>query len=245
MRSELEKLRSLATSIGREDLRKVVEKLLENPELSISSAKPLISLEECPAAPRKHHAFRGGLALHTLSVAKLALALARILEEVYGIEVDKDLVLATAILHDLYKLYQYDRDPVEGGYRAREDWYLSHDYALIAQLGYMKAPEDLIRTSSEVHGIAPITTFEGLIVHLADSVDARIGEYVQNIVLSRIKIVENEGCKPFRVFLELVDRYGLPNIVKKALGNPDELRSLAIEVCRSLKGQNIDPSSRL
>ncbi len=57
----------------------------------------------CPAAVRLHHAICGGLLYHTLSVVRLAQAAC----EIYPF-VDKDLLLAGAILHDLAKTEELD-----------------------------------------------------------------------------------------------------------------------------------------
>jgi len=210
----VEDLAKLAESlIKREDVKRAVLGILRNPRLTVSSREPLITLEESPAAPRKHHMFPGGLLLHTYSVTVLAAAIARVMREVYGVQIDEDLVVAAAILHDLYKYYQYERDEAGGGYKPRDDWYLSHDYALVAELAARNAPEDLIRVATEVHGVAPITTFEGLVVHLADSADARIGEFIQNMILARAKQLEASGCNTAAVLIEAVRALGLKTVV--------------------------------
>lgn len=209
VREYMEKLVSLAKDISNKDLRNVVLDLITEPLLSFTSVQPLISFQESPAAPRKHHMFTGGLIVHTYSVARIALALCDILEEVYGIHVDRDLVLAAAILHDIYKFYQYVRDDREGGYKARDDWYLSHDYAIVAELAYRKAGEDIIRVVSEVHGVAPIKTYEGLIVHLADTIDAKFGEHFQNSVIALIQELAKNGSKPYAILNDIVKKHGV------------------------------------
>lgn len=57
----------------------------------------------CPAAVRLHHAVCGGLLYHTLSVARLAQAVCAIYPFV-----DRDLLLAGALLHDLSKTAELD-----------------------------------------------------------------------------------------------------------------------------------------
>ena len=59
-----------------------------------------------PAATSVHHAFEGGLALHTYTVTYIALQLLK----VYGdrVNIDKDLMLTGALLHDIGKLEEYD-----------------------------------------------------------------------------------------------------------------------------------------
>jgi 3'-5' exoribonuclease len=55
-----------------------------------------------PAAKELHHAYLGGLLEHTVSVVKLCDAIAAH----YGGAVDRDLLLASAILHDVGKIYE-------------------------------------------------------------------------------------------------------------------------------------------
>lgn len=59
--------------------------------------------KRAPAAITVHHASLGGLLDHTLHVTRVAEALARIYSDV-----DEDLILAGAILHDVGKLHEYD-----------------------------------------------------------------------------------------------------------------------------------------
>ncbi len=56
-----------------------------------------------PAAFKLHHAIRGGLLYHTLSIVKLASAVCRLYPSV-----DRDLLLAGAILHDISKIDEFD-----------------------------------------------------------------------------------------------------------------------------------------
>ncbi|MEM1526885.1 MAG: HD domain-containing protein [Ignisphaera sp.] len=224
----VEKLKSIALSINNDDVKKIVLDLLENPRLSFASNKPLIQVEVSPAAPRKHHMFTGGLFVHTYSVAKIALTLCNIFEEIYGIPINKDLVIAASILHDIFKYYQYTIDDKEGGYKARDDWYLSHDYAIVAELALRGAKDDLIRVVSEVHGIAPIKTFEGLIVHLADTIDARFGEYIQNNAISLLKELEDYDIKPYAILDEIIKSEG-----PKVLGFLAKDRDIFIDIVRN------------
>ena len=232
----LEALLSLADTIESNRVRAMVKNILENPTLSFTSVKPKITLEESPAAPRKHHLFPKGLMLHTYAVAMLAKAIAEVVERVYGIKVNRDLIIAAAILHDLFKFYQYDRDNINGGYKPRDDWYMSHDYALVAELARRGADEELIRIATEVHGIAPITTLEGLIVHLADSIDARLGEAIQSTILSKAKDVEVlMGCKQVILLIEALNKYGLRYIAELAYREPDKLREVFYQLCSEMK----------
>lgn len=56
-----------------------------------------------PAAFRLHHAIRGGLLYHTLSILRLAECTCRIYPSI-----DRELLLSGVILHDIAKLYEYE-----------------------------------------------------------------------------------------------------------------------------------------
>ena len=58
---------------------------------------------DLPAAFRLHHAIRGGLLMHTLSICKLAVTVAAVYPSV-----DHDLLLAGAILHDVAKSEEFN-----------------------------------------------------------------------------------------------------------------------------------------
>jgi len=175
-------LKCFARSISDERVRSIVLDLLENPVITFTRVEPKISILESPAAPVKHHAYPGGLIDHTISVVELALSIARTFERVYNISSNLDLVVGAAILHDLFKYYQYEPDPVTGGVRPRSDWYLSHEFSMIAELTKRGAPDDLIRVIAETHGTVGFSKIEGQIVHLADSIDSQFASQIQDIV---------------------------------------------------------------
>lgn len=59
-----------------------------------------------PAATSIHHNYKGGLAKHSLNVCKQCLAYF----EIYKERIDKELLVAGALLHDLGKLSEYNAD---------------------------------------------------------------------------------------------------------------------------------------
>lgn len=75
------------------DLRKIVTAVLDDNRLA---------LLYWPAAFKLHHAVRGGLLLHTLSIVRLAEGVCR----VYPF-VDRELLISGAILHDIAKLSEF------------------------------------------------------------------------------------------------------------------------------------------
>ncbi len=86
-------LMQLAENFADEDLRKIVTAILQDNRLK---------LLYWPAAFQLHHAVRGGLMLHTLSIVRLAQNVCR----VYPF-VDEELLISGAILHDIAKLAEF------------------------------------------------------------------------------------------------------------------------------------------
>ncbi|MEE8450152.1 MAG: HD domain-containing protein [Thermodesulfobacteriota bacterium] len=88
----LNELRQLFEPVQRPALVKLVHALFADKEI-------ISGFCQVPAAKRRHHVYLGGLLEHTLSVVKLA---ARVAE--HYPEVDRDLLLVGALLHDLGKI---------------------------------------------------------------------------------------------------------------------------------------------
>ena len=88
----LSALRGFAQSVVDPDIRAVLQSILDNPEVS----EPL---KVAPAAVRLHHAYRGGLIEHVVSICQAA-------EVVVGQypRLNRDWLIAGAILHDLGKI---------------------------------------------------------------------------------------------------------------------------------------------
>ncbi len=74
-------------------IRGLVDKFFENKEL-------VSAFMYMPAGKAIHHVYRGGLLEHTLSMARLAVAICNH----YGTRINKDLLLAGVLLHDIGKV---------------------------------------------------------------------------------------------------------------------------------------------
>jgi 3'-5' exoribonuclease len=61
------------------------------------------SFKLAPAAKRVHHAYLGGLVVHTRNVLRLAEAVSKVYENL-----NVDLLMTAAVLHDVGKVYEYD-----------------------------------------------------------------------------------------------------------------------------------------
>jgi 3'-5' exoribonuclease len=62
---------------------------------------------EWPASTKLHHGYEGGLASHTLNVVKNAISL---WENYQGENIDVEVIVAAAMLHDYGKLTEYNKD---------------------------------------------------------------------------------------------------------------------------------------
>ncbi len=105
--------RIVCAEIAGTALRQTVESILET-----HAAR----LQRFPAARRHHHAFAGGLLEHVLSVTRTCLYLAEKYAEKYpdlDPPLDKGLVVAGAILHDIGKLEELAMEPADTRYTAR------------------------------------------------------------------------------------------------------------------------------
>jgi 3'-5' exoribonuclease len=147
------------------------------------------ALLRMPAARHNHHAFVGGLLEHTLSVTRSAMYLADKYAEYYpelSPPLDRSLVVAGAILHDIGKLRELQQKPEGTSYTAAG-----------ALIGHLLQGRDIVREAAARHGVPPEAllrlehlviahqrlpewgspkppmTPEALIVHYCDDLDAK------------------------------------------------------------------------
>lgn len=140
-----------------------------------------------PAGMRLHHAYIGGLLQHSVDVAGIAQALA---ERIGG--VDKDLIVAGALLHDIGKLREISSDI--GFPYTMEGRLLGHVAmsAVMVQEAADKAKvtgpklQQLLHIVLSHHGEqekgSPVAcaTKESFIVHYADEIDAIMNQFSKN-----------------------------------------------------------------
>jgi len=172
MMDEVEKL---AAKIKDEALREKVLDLLRNPKLDLES--PRLSVEECPAGAYQHHSYSGGLLQHTVGVTELSITLCDLVENVYGGEIDRDTVLAGALMHDIMKCYTYEPRG-DGSYMSSAlGEKVDHLTLLVAELYKRGFPVDVIHVAASHHGdVSPVKprTMEALIVSIADLADSEL-----------------------------------------------------------------------
>ncbi|MEN8374092.1 MAG: HD domain-containing protein [Gemmatimonadota bacterium] len=172
-------LDDLVESISDDGLRAVVRRCLD-PATDVGRL-----FLRSPAAKRNHHAYAGGLLEHTLSVTQACDGLARH----YGEDVDRDLLVAGALLHDIGKTREISLAP--GFPYSDEGRLLGH---IVIGLAHVEAAARLEpgldegRRTLLLHLIAahqgryewqsprePMI-LEALLLHYADDLDAKMAQ---------------------------------------------------------------------
>lgn len=139
--------------------------------------------KNAPAAKNVHHAYRGGLLEHSLSVARLCLRLAAQYSHI-----DKEILLAGALLHDLGKIWEFSDGVVHEYTNAGR--LLGHTYLILEQLlpllqksglepELIQHFKHLVISHHGEHefGAACIPqTSEAFLLHYADMIDARMAQ---------------------------------------------------------------------
>ncbi|HTX69724.1 MAG TPA: HD domain-containing protein [Thermoleophilia bacterium] len=173
-----ERLAALVDSVSQPHVRALLERAFDG------SREPGATFAVAPAAVRNHHAYRRGLLEHSLIVAEAAAGVASRFASV-----DRDLVVAGALLHDVGKTLAYTSDGLspqmtDAG-RLHGEIVMGHD--LVRDLIDEDAdfPAELAVRLRHIivahHGMrekgSPVVpqTREAVIVHYCDDMTARIG----------------------------------------------------------------------
>lgn len=179
-----QKLRALANKIRDRKLRGKVVELLENPTFEIAGTKYTgLPLEVSPAGLSHHHSYPGGYIEHVISTANIALAICSSAEKVYGGKVNRDIVIAGVLLHDIFKplTYAVNKNGTYGKTSLAD--YMDHLSIVTSELVRRGFPLEVIHLVSAHHGeYGPIRphTIEALICHLADLADSRFNGEILN-----------------------------------------------------------------
>ncbi|ABR30886.1 phosphohydrolase [Thermosipho melanesiensis] len=92
-------LNNMIKSIKNYHLKKLLEEIFNDKELSEK-------FKEAPAGLKIHHNYRGGLAEHSITVAKMCDNLSKVYPWI-----NRDLLITGALLHDIGKIYDYVINP--------------------------------------------------------------------------------------------------------------------------------------
>lgn len=178
------KIKALTNKISNKDLRKKVVELLQNPTFEINGKKYSgLTLDVAPAGRTRHHAYPGGYLEHVTSTKNIALAMCNSVEKVYGGKINRDLVIAGVLLHDIFKPATYSVN--KNGYYESTGVgeYLDHLSLATSELTRRGFPLELVHIVTAHHGsYGPVRprTVEALVCHLADFADSRLNGEVLN-----------------------------------------------------------------
>lgn len=172
-----ERLHALIDSVSQPAIRALLERAFDG------SREPGATFLLAPAAVRNHHAYRHGLLEHSLVVAECAASVAGRFANV-----DRDLVVAGALLHDIGKTQAYVSDGILPAMtdigRLHGEIVIGHDlvHRLIEELPDFPAELGLrlLHIVISHHGMrekgSPVVpmTREAIIVHYCDDMTARL-----------------------------------------------------------------------
>ena len=173
------RVRKIVGKIKDEPLREKVAELVENPTIEIGGKVYAgMPLDAAPAGVSRHHSYPGGLVEHVVGATEIALSLCDVVEKVYHGKVERDLVLAGVILHDIFKPLTYEMAE-DGSYMMTPlAERIDHLTLVVAELVRRGFSLDLTHIVCAHHGgqAGPIwpRTVEALVCHLADLTDSRL-----------------------------------------------------------------------
>lgn len=182
----MEKLIELANQIEDVELRKKVVDFLKDPKLShkdfkkypredINKVKTPFTISNIGTVER------GDLVNHTIVVANLCMKTAEEIKKNYGVDINKDYLLAGAILHDIMKIYEWKMNkqgPEHTGIL------LDHSMLAVAEFYARGFPEQVIHIVAAHFGEGsptPPRNFEALILHYIDTLVSLTEFYLQGV----------------------------------------------------------------
>jgi 7,8-dihydroneopterin 2',3'-cyclic phosphate phosphodiesterase len=172
------RLRRILNLIRNKKLRAQVAEVVRNPRSEIGGeVYSGLAIGDSPAGLSHHHSYPGGFVEHVIATTQVALTLCDVAETVYGGKVDRDLVVAGAILHDVFKPLTYQ---CAGEHYAISSLgeRLDHLTLITTELIRRGFTLDLVHVVCAHHGgqVGPIwpRTVEALICHLADQADSQL-----------------------------------------------------------------------
>jgi 3'-5' exoribonuclease len=163
--------------------------LISLQDIFFSDARLIAQFKLAPAAKRAHHAYLGGLMVHTRNVLDLSERIAT----VYA-SVNRDLLVTAGILHDIGKVYEYQFiKSIDFSTEGRMLGHVVIGYELVARMieGMSDFP-DILRCKvlhmilshhGEFEWGAPkLPVFvEALILHFADNLDSKVAMMTESL----------------------------------------------------------------
>ncbi|OYT42069.1 MAG: dihydroneopterin 2',3'-cyclic phosphate phosphodiesterase [Candidatus Aenigmarchaeota archaeon ex4484_224] len=171
----MEEVIKLANRIKDENLRKKVIEILKDPKLTSKDFRKYKPEDIKKArtgfivsSPSGQIYVERDVLNHTIAVTKACIEMAKIIEEVYGLKLNLDVLIAGAILHDIGKLFEW-----KVGEKGVEHTGVLIDHSILmgAELYKRDFPEEVIHlvvSHFGETGPTPPRTFEALVLHYVD-----------------------------------------------------------------------------
>lgn len=173
------RLKKVVNKIQDRKLRKKIVQFVENPTIEIEGKEyDGVPLETSPAGLSHHHSYPGGYIEHVVATAEIALALCDVVEKTYRGKVNRDLVLAGVLLHDIFKPLTYMEKENGTFSRSLLAERMDHLTLIVSEMVRRGFSLHLVHIVCAHHGyrygpIGPRTT-EALVCHLADITDSKL-----------------------------------------------------------------------
>lgn len=144
-------------------IREIVRDLVLNPRATAFKQTASQSWLASPGSGWKsHHSYPGGLVVHTMEWLTVASGWVDAYEKVYGVKLDRDLVMAGLILHDWGKVWflfddasgkirEPDWYPKAWGNKANWKWMGGHGAVLYAELISRGVSNDILFSAAAAH----------------------------------------------------------------------------------------------
>ena len=140
----------------------------------------------CPAAIRRHHEYTGGLCEHALETVRFALSMVDTMERM---EVNRDMVIAGAVLHDIGKIFCFDK--VGYGYVPNDTYNLIEhitmgimfvdEYKNLISDSQLLQLRHIIQSHHGSYGDVIPLTAEAWVVHYADTVSSQMRSVADDV----------------------------------------------------------------
>lgn len=135
---------------------------------------------DAPASLGYHHGYRGGLLEHIVQVLKLSLTVVDNMEE--DILIDKDLIIAGSILHDIGKIncYQIDNDVISRTQTYDEQNHVVNGIKLVSQHIESEKLDKIIHIIASHHNLPewgspiPPRSNEAWIIHFIENLSSKL-----------------------------------------------------------------------
>jgi len=159
------------------EIKKLIDKTIFDEDFL-----PLFQL--APAASKLHHAYRGGLIEHSLSVTILCDKFSKLYRMV-----NRDILIAGAILHDTGKAYEYDNKTFNKTDEGKLIGHISMGLSLVDKKAakIKNFPEKklfaikhlILSHHGELEWGSPVqpATIEAVLLHFADNIDSKVESF--------------------------------------------------------------------